>query len=132
MKSSARDSSHGHGHGTLPEMLGSEGVQKAMCLFAYIGIGLLLRPSFDASACRGIRLLIMRVLLPCVTFKGLVGITIDLDALIYPCIAAALTGGLLVWGALVTAVVLPPDKLGTDVPRRTATFINATLAPGLR
>ena len=106
-------------------------MQKALCLFAYIGIGLVLRPQFDIQSTRGIRLLIMRVLLPCVTFKGLVGITIDIDALIYPCIAAGLTAGLLVWGALVTAVVLPADKLGTDVPRRTAVFINATLAPGL-
>lgn len=119
------------GASTASGFLGSVGVTKALTLFVYIGVGLLLRKRFDAAASKGIRMLIMQVMLPCVTFKGLVGIELDWSALQYPLFSATLILFLLVWGWLTSSFVLPPSKVGSDIPARTAMFMTATLAPGL-
>ena len=98
---------HGAGAGSVVRMVGaaaeavaapsvwaSEGVQKSASFFVMIIVGFLLRIKIKNKAFHtGIKELIMNALLPCVTFKGLVGITMSREVIKYPLIS----GALIIW-----------------------------------
>ena len=63
--------------------------------------------------------------------QGLVGISMSRDVIKFPIISASLITFYLLFGAVVNKVILPKAAIGSDVPNRTASFINATMAPGL-
>ena len=54
----------------------------------------------DACLPAGVKSLIMNALLPCVTFKGLVGITMSKEVIVYPIISAALIAYFLAFGSI--------------------------------
>ena len=77
-----------------PSVWASEGVQKSASFFVMIIVGFLLRLKIKNKAFHtGIKELIMNALLPCVTFKGLVGITMSREVIKYPLIS----GALIIW-----------------------------------
>ena len=53
------------------------------------------------------------------------------DVIKFPIISGSLITFYLLFGAIVNKVILPKSAIGSDVPNRTASFINATMAPGL-
>lgn len=53
------------------------------------------------------------------------------DVIKFPIISGCLTAFYLLFGMVANKVILPKAAIGSDVPNRTASFINATMAPGL-
>jgi hypothetical protein len=120
--------------GGLMAALRGEGMQKSLSFFVMIlvGLGLRAKPNFaDPKIKRGIKELLMNGLLPCVIFKGLSSIKMSRGVIRFPIISAALIVSQLISGAVFYKVLLPPSQTGSKIPQQTATFINATAAPGL-
>ena len=63
--------------------------------------------------------------------QGLVGITMSRDVIKFPIFSGSLLVFYLLFGYLTNSVILPRSAVGSSVPARTATFLNATMAPGL-
>eukprot|EP01043_Picozoa_sp_COSAG02_P006271 COSAG02_NODE_177_length_31154_cov_32.205152_19_plen_125_part_00 len=63
--------------------------------------------------------------------QGLVGITMSRDVIKFPIFSGSLLVFYLLFGYITNSVVLPRSAVGSSVPARTATFLNATMAPGL-
>lgn len=53
------------------------------------------------------------------------------DVIKFPIISGALIVWYLLFGYVTNNVIIPKSAVGSDVPARTASFLNATLAPGL-
>ena len=49
----------------------------------------------------------------------------------FPVFSGCLVVVYMLYGYISNSVILPKSAIGSDIPARTATFLNATLAPGL-
>lgn len=63
--------------------------------------------------------------------QGLVGISMSRDMIKFPVFSGALVVVYMLYGYISNSVILSKSAIGSDIPARTATFLNATLAPGL-